>query len=81
MIRYLFDDWNKFDCVVAVVSIVGLFVNAGVGVNVVRVFRIARVFRIIKRAKVRRIRPLQTALATRAPFSEKCVVVAPGTRV
>jgi hypothetical protein len=34
-----------------VVSIVGLFVNAGVGANVVRVFRIARAFRLIKRAK------------------------------
>jgi hypothetical protein len=50
--RYLFDDWNKFDFVVAVVSIIGLFVKTGVGVNVVRVFRIARVFRLIKRAKV-----------------------------
>ncbi len=34
-----------------VVSVVGLFVNAGVGANVVRVFRIARAFRLIKRAK------------------------------
>ncbi len=50
--RYLFDDWNKFDFVVAVVSIIGLFVKTGVGVNVIRVFRIARVFRLIKRAKV-----------------------------
>jgi hypothetical protein len=32
-------------------SIVGLFVNAGVGANVVRVFRIARAFRLLKKAK------------------------------
>ena len=50
--RYLYDNWNKFDFVVAVVSIIGLFIQTGVGVNVVRVFRIARVFRLIKRAKV-----------------------------
>jgi hypothetical protein len=50
--RYLYDNWNKFDFVVAVVSVIGLFIQTGVGVNVVRVFRIARVFRLIKRAKV-----------------------------
>ena len=48
---YFKENWNKFDCTVVVVSIIGLFVNAGVGANVVRVFRVARVFRLIKRAK------------------------------
>ena len=43
--------WNVFDCVVAVVSVIGVFVSSGVGANVIRVFRIARVFRLIKRAK------------------------------
>ena len=33
-LAYLFDDWNKFDFVVAALSIAGLFVNAGVGANV-----------------------------------------------
>lgn len=41
-----------FDCCHQVImSIVGLFVNAGVGANVVRVFRIARAFRLLKKAK------------------------------
>ncbi len=48
---YFREAWNKFDFIVVVVSIVGLFVSAGVGANVVRVLRIARVFRLIKKAK------------------------------
>ncbi len=39
---YFFEDWNKFDCVVVVVSIIGAFIHAGVGANVVRLFRVAR---------------------------------------
>ena len=51
---YWKDSWNRFDFVVVVASLVGLFVNAGVGANVVRVFRVGRVFRLIKRAKTLR---------------------------
>ena len=48
---YWKDPWNRFDFVLAVVSVVGLFVDAGVGANVLRVLRIGRIFRLIKRAK------------------------------
>ena len=54
-LSYLFDDWNKFDFVVAAVSIAGVATNNGVGANVVRVLRVARVFRLIRRAPALRI--------------------------
>jgi hypothetical protein len=39
---YFFEDWNKFDFVVVVISIIGAFISAGVGANVVRLLRVAR---------------------------------------
>ena len=52
---YAHDGWNRFDFVVAVVSVLGLIVSTGVGANAVRVLRVARVFRLIKRAKALRL--------------------------
>ena len=52
---YYHDGWNRFDFVVAVVSVAGLVVSAGVGANAVRVLRVARVFRLIKRAESLRV--------------------------
>ena len=45
---YFFELWNRFDFAVAVVAVIGLAVQAGVGANAIRVVRL---FRLIKRAK------------------------------
>ena len=52
---YVHDGWNRFDFVVAAVSILGLVISTGVGANAVRVLRVARVFRLVKRAKALRV--------------------------
>ena len=49
--KYFFDSWNRFDFVVASISLVGLGVDTGVGANAVRVLRVGRVFRLIRRAQ------------------------------
>eukprot|EP01062_Namystynia_karyoxenos_P062590 TRINITY_DN5548_c0_g1_i4.p1 TRINITY_DN5548_c0_g1~~TRINITY_DN5548_c0_g1_i4.p1 ORF type:complete len:2618 (+),score=778.93 TRINITY_DN5548_c0_g1_i4:77-7930(+) len=51
---YFHDRWNRFDCVTTTGSLIAVFLNLTVGVNltavsVARVFRIARIFRLVRR--------------------------------
>eukprot|EP00760_Papus_ankaliazontas_P006678 PhM_4_TR13136/c0_g1_i1/m.95968 len=48
---YFNDAWNRFDFVVVVVTIVGLFTGMGSGASVVRLLRVGRLLRLIRRAK------------------------------
>ena len=55
--KYFEDNWNIFDFVVILLSLIGLslekiniFNELGTSTSIIRIFRIARLFRIIKRA-------------------------------
>jgi hypothetical protein len=62
---YFFENWNKFDFFVVIISIAGLGASAGVGANVIRVLRVARVFRLVHKA--RRLRVLFNTLVSSLP--------------
>jgi len=56
--------WNRFDFIVLLASVIGLFFDGGAGASVIRVFRIARVIRI---ARVGMLRQLLTTLMNSLP--------------
>lgn len=55
---YFKDNWNKFDFIIAVISIIGIIldyttqVTVGGKATIIRTFRVVRLFKIVKRAKV-----------------------------
>lgn len=55
--QYLADNWNKFDCVIIIISILPLVARRsgnglmGIDPTIFRVFRVFRVFRLLKRAQ------------------------------
>lgn len=55
---YFKDNWNKFDLIIAVISIVGIILDyttqvaVGGKATIIRTFRVVRLFKIVKRAKV-----------------------------
>lgn len=55
---YFRDHWNRFDLLIAIVSVIGIILdyttNVSVGgkATIIRTFRVVRLFKIVKRAKV-----------------------------
>jgi hypothetical protein len=62
---YFSSGWNVFDFTIAIVAVVGLFFETGVGFNIFRIFRVARLARIIKNARA--IRTLLKTLVWSIP--------------
>ncbi|KAA0162398.1 hypothetical protein FNF28_04736 [Cafeteria roenbergensis] len=56
--------WNRFDFIVFIASVIGVFFDAGAGASVIRVLRIARIIRI---ARVGMLRQLLTTLLNSVP--------------
>ncbi|KAJ1458273.1 Ion transport protein-domain-containing protein [Pelagophyceae sp. CCMP2097] len=69
--HYICDDWNKFDFLIVVGTLLGiamtLFTSSGIGgvASVVRLFRIARIFRLFNSAK--NLKKQITALLSAVP--------------
>ena len=61
---------NCFDFFLVLLSLVGFFVNTGVGTNFLRIFRVARVFRLVKALKVSRFPQLHFLIASPSQRSE-----------
>ena len=48
---YILSIWNKFDFIISIIGVVGLFTDSRLGLNVLRLFRVARLLRLLHKAK------------------------------